>query len=102
MTPPYLPAGPAHDADPAHAIDFFSAFFAVTSSSAFFMNFASQPGPQNRPKSGPGPKKCSQRRRRVRFSAVFGASALRSRSSGRFLEGPTLENCVPATAGARF
>ena len=98
MTPPYLPAGPAHDADPAHVIDFFSAFFAVTSSSAFFTNFASHLGPQNRPKSHPGPKKCVRKRRRMRFLSFFLAGVVRSRSPDRFLEGPTLQNRVPTTS----
>ena len=84
MTPPYLPAGPAHDADPAHPIDFFSAFFAVAFSNAFFMKFASHLGPQNRQKSHPGPKKCVRKRRRMRFSSIFGAVAVRNRFRGRF------------------
>ena len=50
MTPPYLPAGPAHDADLAHPIHFFSTFFAVAFSNAFFMIFRSLLGPENHPK----------------------------------------------------
>ena len=84
MTPPYLPAGPAHDADPAHVSDVFSAFFAIAFSNAFFMKFASHLGPQNRQKWRPGPKKCVRNRRGMRFSSIFGAVAVRNRFRSRF------------------
>ena len=79
MQPSLPPAGPAHDADPARPIDFFSAFFAVAFSNAFFMKFASHLGLQNRPKSHLGPKKCVRRQCRMQFSWIFGAVAVRSR-----------------------
>ena len=84
MHPSPPPAGPAHDADPAHVIVFFSAIFSDTFSNAFFMIFGSHLGAQNRQKSDPGPKKCVRGRRRMRFSLVFGAVAVRSRCPDRF------------------
>ena len=50
MQPSLPPAGPVHDADPAHPNDFCSAFFAIAFSNAFFMMFGSHLGAQNRPK----------------------------------------------------
>ena len=63
---------------------FFQPFFSDTFSNAFFMIFGSHLGAQNRQKSHPGPKKCVRRRRRMRFSLVFGAVAVRSRCPDRF------------------
>ena len=57
---------------------------------------------QNGPKMGPEPKKCVRRRRRKRFLSFFAAVAVRSHSPNRFLEGPTLQNCIISTVGARF
>ena len=53
-------------------------------------------------KIGPELKKYVRRRRRKRFLSLFLADAVRSHSPDRFLEGLTLENCAPTTAGARF
>ena len=58
MNPPPPPAGPGHDADPAHVCAFFLAFFPVAVRTAFFMNFGSLLGPENQQKSHPGRKKC--------------------------------------------
>ena len=68
----------------------------------FWVDFGTRPGPQNRPKTGPGPKKSVRRRRRKRFLSIFLAVAVRSGSPDRFSEGLTLQNCAPTTAGARF
>ena len=68
----------------------------------FWGHLGVRPGPRNRPKSSPGPKKRVRRGRRRRFSSIFLAVAVRSRSRDRFWEGPTLENYAPTTAGARF
>ena len=68
----------------------------------FLVIFELRPGGQNRQKTSPGPKKCVRRRRRKRFLSFFLAGAVRSRSPDRFLEGPTLENPIISTAGARF
>ena len=68
----------------------------------FFVIFEVRPGAQNRQKTGPESKKCLRRRRRKRFSSFSLAGAVRSRSPDRFLEGLTLQNCAPTTAGARF
>ena len=68
----------------------------------FFANFGSRPGVQNRQKTSTESKKCLRRRRRKRFLSFFFAGAVRSRSPDRFLEGLTLQNCAPTTAGARF
>ena len=57
----------------------------------FWDDFGTRPGPQNRLKTGPEPKKCVRRRRRKRFLAFFRAVAVRSRSRNRFLKGPTLK-----------
>ena len=64
--------------------------------------FGLRPGPQNRQKTSPGPKKYVRRRRRKRLLSCFVAVSVRSRSPDRFLEGPTLENPIISTAGARF
>ena len=57
---------------------------------------------ENAPKTSPEPKKCVRRRRRKRFLSLFAAVAVRSHSPNRFLEGPTLQNCIISTMGARF
>ena len=59
-------------------------------------------GPQNRPKSGPDPKKRSPRWRRKRFSSISWIISVRSHIPGRFWKGLNLQNCAPTTAGARF
>ena len=58
MNPPPPPAGSPHDADPARVSVLFLAFFLVRFPNSFFMNFGFDPGPENRPKSHPGAKKC--------------------------------------------
>ena len=58
MSPPLPPAGSPHDADPARVSVLFLAFFSVRFPNAFFINFGFDPGPENPPKSHPGPKKC--------------------------------------------
>ena len=68
----------------------------------FWDDFGTRPGPQNRQKMSPGAKKCVRRRRRNCFLSFFLAVAVRSRSPDRFLEGLTLQNRAPTTAGARF
>ena len=65
-------------------------------------DLGTRPGGQNRRKTGPGTKKSVRRRRRRRFSVFVLAGAVRSRSPDRFLEGPTLENPIISTVGARF
>ena len=68
----------------------------------FLAIFGSRPGGQNRQKTGPEAKKRVRRGRRKRFLSFFLAVAVRSRSPDRFLEGPTLENPIISTVGARF
>ena len=57
---------------------------------------------ENGQKTGPEPKKCVWSRRRKLFFSFFAAVAVRSHSPNRILEGLTLQNCAPATVGARF
>ena len=68
----------------------------------FWGHFGTRPEPKNRQKTGPRPQKCVRRRRQNRFFAFSRAVVVWSRSWDRFLEGLTLENCAPTTAGARF
>ena len=72
--PPHPPAGLAHDADPAHlsaSLCFCVSLFSVQFPTAFFMNFGSAPGPENRPKLHPGAEKV---RFRSELFAIFGAN----------------------------
>ena len=75
MNPPPPPAGSPHDADPAHpsaSYPFFFSIFSLRFPSAFFINFGFDPGPENPPKSYPGPKKCVPGGYFLRFLARAG------------------------------
>ena len=60
MTPPYLPAGPAHDADPAHPIASYRFFFSIFCNRFFeriFHEICLPSGTPKSPKIAPGAEK---------------------------------------------
>ena len=85
MTPPYLPAGPAHDADPAHPIRAYRFFFSIFCNRFFeriFHEICFPSGTPKSPKIAPGAEKV---RSAPAPDAIFGAVAVRNRFRGRFL-----------------